>query len=94
MSNIHFELTNVSAWTTTNLDWSEVGANNTVSCAEGFYVDNSSSSTPVCEPLCVYWLSTSRSLAIIVTEVIGRAVTIVSSLIIFVLAFWPQRDTL
>ena len=88
-----FEPTNVSAQTTTDLDRPEVGANNTVTCAEGFYLDNSSNIS-MCEPLCAYWLSTSRNLAIVVIEVIGKAVTIVASLIIFVLAFRLQRDIL
>lgn len=87
------EPANISAQITTDLDRPEVGTNNTVTCAEGFYLDNSSSIS-MCKPLCAYWLSTSRNLSTIVIQLISKAITIAASLIIFVLAFRLQRDIL
>ena len=69
--------------------------NNEMMCAEGFYLDNSSThSSSVCVPLCSYWLSTSRNLGNTVVKGISLIVAIVSSLIMIMLAFWLQRDTL
>ena len=63
-----------------------------VGCAEGFYLDNSS--RPLCRPLCSYWLSVSGNSGNTVIEAISMTMAIVSSLILVVLALWPQRDTM
>lgn len=69
-----------------------------LTCAEGFYIDNSSidlHSPIMCLPLCQYWLSSSRTLGnTVVVEIIGLISAIVSSLIMIVLVVWLQRDTL
>ena len=68
--------------------------NHTITCAEGFYLENSSGNSMTCIPLCGYWVSTSRNLGKAVVEVISLISAIVSSLIMVVLAFWLQRDTM
>lgn len=71
----------------------ETGVDSEIVCAEGFYLDNSSG--PLCLPLCAYWLSSSRSsVSVLVVEVISKVVSFVSSVIIFVLAFWLKRSTM
>lgn len=69
--------------------------NHTITCAEGFYLDNSgANSMTMCIPLCGYWISTSRYLGNAVVEAISLISAIISSLIMVVLAFWLQRDTM
>ena len=70
--------------------------NHTITCAEGFYLDNSSANSTLttCIPLCGYWVSNSRNLGKAVVEAISLLSAIISSLIMAVLAFWLQRDTM
>ena len=61
-------------------------------CAEGFYLENSSHATQ-CIPLCDFWVSGSDSSAD-VGFIISMILSIISSVIVFIVALGPQRDTM
>ena len=61
-------------------------------CAEGFYLDNNSS--PVCNPLCDFWVSGSGTIARDVIILISQILSIISSVILLIVALWLQKDTL
>ena len=66
-----------------------------ITCAEGFYLDNSSDTTAQCIPLCDFWASTSESsIYVTVGFIIRMILRFVPSVIIFVMALGPQRDTM
>ena len=65
-----------------------------ITCAEGFYLDNSSDIAQ-CIPLCDFWASQTSDLPrSIVGFIIRMILRFVSSIIIFVMALGPQRDTM
>ena len=68
------------------------GTDNETLCAEGFYLDNNSS--PACIPLCDFWVSGSGTTALDVIIIISQIFTVISSVILLIVALWFQRDIL
>lgn len=66
------------------------GDHSELRCADGFFVDNSSSSSPLCIPLCKSWLTVG-------TEEVALALCLVLSIIssiIFLIVTGLQKDTM
>ena len=64
-----------------------------ITCAEGFYLENSSNITSQCIPLCDFWASRASESAI-VGFIIRMILAVVSSIIVFIMALGPQRDSM
>ena len=79
----------------TCLNTTGVWTDTTRVCAEGFYLENNSDTTSTCTPLCNFWISASEFSSVgDVIFVVSMFVSIVSSVILLIVALWLQRDTM
>lgn len=59
-------------------------------CTEGFYLENTSSHSPVCIPYCESWLTIVADDMVLAFSLI---ICMISSAVLFAL-LWPQRDSM